>query len=328
MEKILTQDEINALLLSAQTTAASSAGAPPPRKYSPFVFGKAARISKQQVKDVAQVHETFAYRLKNRLSAYLQVTLEISPMSVDEVPYSEFIQSLPAQTYLASINIHPSNSIGILSLDLPVAFAMIDLMLGGDGKGSAPERHTTEIEEKVLQTVVDMICDELQMAWRQALEVTFAFDQTQRSAELFRLLPNYEKILFLTFEVRMPDVFSTLTLAFPAAVSSILLRRLARKNARSLGSSQQTKSQIKDRIRECVLRVELLLPPTRIRGRDLLELNTGQTILIEHRLSQPALLKIAGNRMFAGYPVRNGMRRGTMIRQKFAVPFPTEKAAE
>ncbi|MGH9378572.1 MAG: flagellar motor switch protein FliM [Terriglobia bacterium] len=328
MEKILTQDEINALLRSAQATAASSEGAPPPRKYTPFVFGKASRISKQQVKDVAQIHEAFAYRLKNRLSAYLQVTMEINPMSIDEVPYSEFIQSLPQQTYLASVNIHPSNSLGILSLDLPVAFAMIDLMLGGDGKGGAPERHTTEIEEKVLQTVVDMICDELQMAWRQAVEINFVFDQTHRSAELFRLLPTYEKILFLSFEIRMAEVFSTLTLAFPAAVSSSLLRKLAKKSARNLGSSQQSKIQIKDRIRECVFGIEMLLPPTRIRGKDLLELNAGQTILIEHRVSQPALLMVAGSRMFAGYPVRNGKQRSAMIRQKFAVPFPAEKVIE
>ncbi|MGH9451487.1 MAG: flagellar motor switch protein FliM [Terriglobia bacterium] len=328
MEKVLTQDEINALLHAAQTTAASSAGAAPARKYTPFVFGKASRISKQQVSDVSQIHETFAYRLKNRLSAYLQATIEINPMSVDEVPYAEFTQHLPANTYLASINIHPSNSIGILSLDLPVAFTMIELMLGGDGKGSPPERHTTEIEERVLQTVVDMICDELQMAWRQVIEVNFVFDQTQRPAELFRLLPSYEKILFLSFEVRMPEVFSTLTLAFPAAVSSILLRKLARKSARNLGSSQQSKGQIKDRIRECVFRVDLLLPPTRIRGKDLLELNDGQTIMIGHRLNRPAVLKVAGTKMFAGYPVRSGKQRGAKIHQKFAVPFPRERVTE
>jgi flagellar motor switch protein FliM len=118
MEKTLTQEEINALLRSAQVTAASEEGAASPHKVAPFVFGKASRISKQQVKDVGQIHETFSYRVKNRLSAYLQVAMEVNLMSVDEVPYSEFIESLPAQAYLASLNVQPTNSIAILSLDL------------------------------------------------------------------------------------------------------------------------------------------------------------------------------------------------------------------
>ncbi|MGH9350852.1 MAG: flagellar motor switch protein FliM [Terriglobia bacterium] len=328
MEKTLTQDEINALLRSAQAAEAAGEGTAFARKIAPFVFGKASRISKQQVKDVAQLHDTFSYRMKNRLSAFLQVAMEINLMSVDEVPYTEFIESIPQQAYLASLVVQPVDSIAILSIDLPVAFAIIDLMLGGNGKLEPPQRHTTEIEEQVLQTVVDMVCEELQMDWSQVADVRFRFDQTQRSAELFRLLSPYEKMLFLSFEIRVPDAFSTLTLAFPAAVSSLLLRRLAKKNTRSQGSAPPPKTQILQHILDCVFGVEMLLPPTRIRGKDLLALNPGQTILIQQRVSQPALIHVAGSKMFTGYPVRNGKQRGGMIQQKFAVPYPVERVNE
>ncbi|HEV2499623.1 MAG TPA: flagellar motor switch protein FliM [Terriglobia bacterium] len=328
MEKTLTQDEINALLRSAQAAGAKEEGAAATRKFAPFVFGKASRISKQQVKDVAQLHETFCYRMKNRLSAYLQVAMEINLMSVDEVPYSEYIESIPQQAYLASLAVQPVEAIALLSIDLPIAFAMIDLMLGGNGKIEPPQRHTTEIEEQVLQTVVDMICDELQTDWRQAADVHFRFDQTQRAAELFRLLSPYEKMLFLSFEIRVPDAFSTLTLAFPAVVSSLLLRRLAKKNTRNQGSIPPPKTQILEQILCSIFGIEMLLPPTRIRGKDLLALNPGQTILIQHRVKQPAQIHVAGSKMFTGYPVRNGKQRGGMIQQRFPVPYPVERVNE
>lgn len=327
MEKTLTQEEINALLRSAQTGSKEEAAAPG-RKVAAFVFGKASRISKQQVKDVAQLHETFSYRIKNRLSAFLQTAMEINLMSVDESPYSEYIESLPPQAYLASLAVYPADAIGLISVDLPITFAMIDLMMGGNGKLDPPQRPPTEIEEQVLQTVVDMICEELSTDWRQAAEMTFRFDQTQRAAELFRLFGPYEKMLFLSFEIRVPDAFSTMTLAFPAVVSSALLRRLARKASRSQAAAPPPKTQILERLPDCVFDVAMLLPPTRIRGKDLLALVPGQTILIQHSVRQPAEIQVAGRRMFLSYPVRSGKRRGGMIQQTFAVPYPAERPSE
>jgi flagellar motor switch protein FliM len=209
-----------------------------------------------------------------------------------------------------------------------IAFAIIDLMLGGNGKPEAPQRHTTEIEEKVLQTVLDIVCEELQTDWSQMVEVSFSFGKTQSSAELFRLLSPYEKMLFLSFEIRVPDAFSTLTLAFPAVVSSLLLRKLSKKGARNQGAAFKPKAQILERLLGCVFGVEMLLPPTRIRGKDLLGLEPGQTILIQHRVSQPAVIKVAGSKMFAGYPARSGKQRGGIIHQKFAIPIPAERVDE
>lgn len=327
MEKTLTQEEINALLKSAQAADAKAEGADAERKVAAFVFGKASRISKQQVKDVAQLHETFSFRIKNRLSAFLQVSMEINLMSVDETPYSEYIESLPQQAYLARLAVSPLDAIALLSIDLPIAFAMIDLMLGGGGKLEPPQRPATEIEEQVLQTVVDMICEELQLDWRQVADVDFRFDQTQRATELFRLLPPYEKMLFLSFEIRIPDAFSTVTLAFPGTVSSMLLRSLARKNKRGQAAVSPPKMQLVEGLRGCVFDVEMLLPPTRIRGRDLLDLAPGQTILIQHLVKQPAELHVGGSKMFYGYPIRQGKHRGGIIQQKLPVNYPVERAS-
>jgi flagellar motor switch protein FliM len=325
MEKILTQDEINQLLRAAQKPSPSSAGTLKTRRFSPFVFGKAAPISKQQVREVSDIHDAFAYRLKNRIGAYLQAVLEINPMSVEETPYVDFIQTLSQQSYLASLGVEPTNSIALLSLDFPVAFAMIDLMLGGNGKPQVPERRTTEIEEKVLQTVIDMICEELHAAWMQTVDVNFAFDQTQRVAELFRLLPPHEKVLFLTFEVRMLDVFSTLTLAFPATVSSLLLQRLARRTIRSKRPSPESAAMLRQRLELSEFPIEMLLPPKRMRGQDVLELKPGQTVLIQHETSRPAVIRIAGQTMLTAYPVRKGTQRGAMIQQVFPIPLPAEQ---
>lgn len=322
MEKILTQEEINALLYAAQNAGKGSRGAP---RFSPFVFGKAAPISKEQVREVAQLHEAFVYRLKSRISSYLQIGVEINPMAVEEAPYTDFVQSLPQSSYLASIGIQPTDSLALLSLDLPVAFSMIDLMLGGNGKPSTSDRRVTEIEERVLQTILDMTTEELQSAWRQVVGISFSFDKTQRAGDLFRLMPPYEKVLSLSFEIRLLEAFSTLTLAFPAAVSSLLLQKLTKRNPRAQRAAPGSSAGLRKRLERCTFNLEMLLPPTKIRGQDLLKLRSGQTILIEQRLSQPAVLTLAGKVVFTGYPVRNGSQRAGMIHEKSPVGAHKER---
>ncbi len=329
MERILTQEEINALLRNARDTRAAAAEARPKRKASPFFFGKASHISKQQVRDIAQLHEAFTFDVKHQLSAYLQGNVEVNPMSVDEVPYSEFTQSLPAEIFLFTFQLQPPDAVAIVSLDFPFTYALIDMMLGGDGQASVPARPATEIEERLIQNVLDtVICDSLQAAWREVAQVHFSFRQAHRPADLHRLMPPHEKVLFLSFEMRMGEVFSTLTMAFPGAVSSLLLRKLAKRNARAHSLSRAPQAELGERLKNAVLPVEMLLPSTRIRGRDLFELEPGQILQIGHPVSRPALMTVAGRLMFVGYPIRKGRQRGSLIQQKYAVPYPSEGVSE
>lgn len=328
MEKALTQDEINTLSRVAAEGELAAKVVARGRSCTPFVFGKASSITKQEVRDVSQIHESFAYNLGNRLAAILQSSAEVVSASIDELPYAEFIQKLPGDAYLASLDVRPTPSPSLLSLDLAVAMAMIDLMLGGDGQPAPVHRHVTEIEEKILQMVLDVICEELQSAWQQVVEVGFAFDRSQRPADLFRLLPTYEKILFLTFEIRMASLSGKLTLAFPATASSLLVRNLGRKGARATGQSSELQGRVQDRMKDAIFSVEVLLPPTRIKGRDLLSLEAGQTLLIQHSLREPATVRVAGRKMFSAFPVRAGRQRGGLIHEKFPILFLSEKVKE
>src|SRR5579872_7563329 len=54
--------------------------------------------------------------------------------------------------YLASCKLSPFNATGLIQLDLGIAFALIDMLLGGEGGGPPPSRDITEIEEQVAET--------------------------------------------------------------------------------------------------------------------------------------------------------------------------------
>jgi flagellar motor switch protein FliM len=328
MEKTLTQDEINSLLRSSKAgEIALDKGAAAPR-YTPFAFGQASRISKQQVQSITQLHERFARNLKNRTSASLQANLEINLMSVEELPYGDVVQSFPENNYLVALSMFPTRAATVLSLDLSIAMSMINLLLGGDGNPAIEPRPLTEIEEGVIESVIEIVSSELSAAWRQILEMDFSLGQKLRHTELYRIMSSYDKTLFLSFEVRMLGLFGTMSLAIPTSASSLLLRKMKELNSRSRMSKPEAAQQLRERLKDAMFGIELTLPSTALSGKDLLALRPGSTILLNHAIQKPVVLWVEDKKLFTALPVRSRQQRGALVQQELKISQDSDKGAE
>ncbi len=158
MEKILAQEEIDALFRAAQGQPAEKPKTPAEeRVLSACNFRQSARISKEQLRSVSQLHETFARNLTHSLGAYLRLTFDANLVSAEQLNYGEFLQRIPEVTYLVSMTLRPMGVAAAIEIDLPLAFPIIDVLLGGPGRAEAAVREITEIEEQILESVVRII---------------------------------------------------------------------------------------------------------------------------------------------------------------------------
>ena len=140
MSKILSQDEIDALLTSAADLEKPSGMDLPFEGESVIVynFRRPDRVSKEQIRSLHFLHDRFARNISTSLSAYLRTVTDVNVTSVEQFTYSEFLMSLPDPTAFYAISLTPIEGLGALELNPSVAFSMIDRMLGGSGKGMAP----------------------------------------------------------------------------------------------------------------------------------------------------------------------------------------------
>jgi len=325
MEKILSQDEIDQLFRATQGGVAEKPKSPAAQRAStPCNFRQSARISKEQLRSVSQLHETFARSLTHSLGAYLRVPFEVNLVSAEQLSYGEFLQRIPEVTYLVSMILRPMGVSAAVEIDLPLAFPIIDLLLGGPGRSEATVREITEIEEQILESVVKVIERELEATWHSALEVQFSFDQSLRQAEIPRLMPPNEKILSLSFEIRMPEARGMLNVALPAAVSNALLRKLTQQGTyRKHRSTTDSTSQISKHLERCSFPLELILPEGRVPVSRLLALERGDILKLQCRLSATANLLVSGKWLFRAYPVRSGGRRAAQVEGRVRHPGST-----
>ena len=319
MEKVLNQDEIDAMVRAARGGPSATSL---PTKVQLWDFRKVGQIGREPLRSLTQLHESLARNLTHSLGAYLRVVFDANLVSVEQLSYTEFLARLPELAYLATIQLEPMNAVAGLELDLSLAFPIIDLLLGGRGSTTEELRDITDIEEQILESVVRMICREFESSW-QPVGVSVAFGQRQQPGQMQRLMPPNEKTLALSFEIRMSDTRGMLNLVVPSSVSNLLLRKLSHdwiyQRPRGLAESSH---QLLARLLECRFNVELSLPQQLLDARRIVALENGHVVPLAYSVEETALASVAGHPCFSSDVVRHGNRRAAHIQQRLD-PLPS-----
>ncbi len=291
MEKVLNQQEIDNMVRAARGSGLSSE--PTVTRWD---YRQAGRIGREQLESISALHEGFARSLTNSIGAYLRIGFQVGLVSAEHLTYREFLSGVSERSYLGSCKLAPFGANALIQMDLAVAFPLIDVLLGGEGVGQPPSREITEIEEQILETVMRIICREMQTAW-SPLALEFQFEQRQQVGRLHHLMPVEERTLGLSFEVSMKDCRGLMSFAIPAAVSSALLRKITagHPHANAHASSPASLEQIRRRLLRCLFRLELELQVSAPSAGELASLLPGQILELKHRADGMAQL-MAGDR--------------------------------
>jgi len=210
----------------------------------------------------------------------------------------------------------------VLQLDFAIAFPIIDVMLGGEGKSSEITRDLTEIEEQVLEGIVRIMCRELQTAW-QAIALEFSFGERQQPLQTQRLMPPEEKNLCLSFEIKMSETRGTLNLAIPAVVSNALLRKISADfSYQRRRNPIETRRQIQKKLINCFFPVELSLPGLQVPFQNLTTLAPGDLLAFSRNASAPAVMMVDDVRLCSATPLRVKARRAALV-LSLETPLPT-----
>jgi flagellar motor switch protein FliM len=138
MGRILSQDEIDALLGSSPSSEATSRVPGGHDAIVTYDFRRPDRASREQIRSLHVLHDRFARNMSTSLSAYLRAVTEVTIVSVEQFIYpSSDVAPDPTRTtaHAAADGGHWAPE-----LNLPVAFTMIDRMLGGKGQESPNPR--------------------------------------------------------------------------------------------------------------------------------------------------------------------------------------------
>jgi flagellar motor switch protein FliM len=316
MEKVLNQVEIDAMVRKARGGDGSGKEGAKPTVVTVWDVRQAGQIGREQVQSISTLHEGFARNLTHAVGAYLRTGFAAALVSAEHLTYGEVLQRIPEVSYLASCKLSPVGATALLQLDLAVAFPVIDVLLGGEGSSTLPGRQLTEIEKQILETVMRIVCRELQSSW-QVLALEFEFESRQQGEQVQRLMPSEEKTLSLAFDITVAESRGTLNLVFPAVVSNALLRKLSvgwvRTKIRARPDSEQ---RLRRHLLACSFPVDLGMKIARVPLPDLTRLSPGTLLVLKYSAQQPAALRVSGCEMFVAAVARRGRLRAAQVLER------------
>src|SRR5271157_5700183 len=322
MEKVLSQAEIDELFRAARggTASAGEAGDAGDARAERWDLHQAGVLRKEQLNSISQLHQNFARDLTTAVGGYVRDKFEVALVAVEQLAYRDFLARISDATYYASFHLLPGDASGILQMDLSLAFPIVDLLLGGPGGASQGTREVSEIEEMLMEGVAQAICHELDLVWRPlGLQVTF--EQRQPVSQMLRLMPAQEKTLTMTFEATMTGSQGMLNIAFPAVVSSALLRKLATELVyqRPRGPAVHQESILR-RLLDSTVEMQLGTPLMPVKLTDLLGMQAGCVLPLRLHIEEPARLRLKGRDCWLARPVRAASCRAAQLLEPVAQP--------
>lgn len=313
MEKILNQQEIDAIV-----RAARSGGAAAPKRQdvsvAPWDYRQVGRMGGEHLESISALHESFVRNLTNSLGAYLRTAFQAGLASAEDLSYREFLAGIPERSYLGSVKLEPVGASALIQMDMAIAFLLIDVLLGGEGVGPPPAREVTDIEEQILETVMRLICRELQNVW-QPLGIQFEFEQRQQPGRIQHLMPVEEKTLGLSFELTLKETRGLMSIAVPAVVSGALLRQISLLRPRAqaqMGSIEFTK-RVRRKLLTCPFRLDLQLEGLSCSAKELASLSPGSVLALRQRADGLARLVCEERAVFSARIARVAHRRAAQV---------------
>ena len=324
MNEVLSQDEIDQLLTAISSGETDTDDYKPvnsAKKIKMYDFKRPDKFSKEQLRTVSIMHETFARLTTTSLSAQLRSLVHVHVASVEQITYEEFIRSIPNPTTLAVINMDPLKGNAVLEIDPAITFCMIDRLFGGRGLTSGNKnRDLTDIEQEVMEGVIVRILANIREAWTQVIDLRPRFAQIETNPQFAQIVPPTEMVVLITLETKVGEEEGMMNFCIPYLVLEPIVSKLSsqywfssvRKN-----STTQYLGTIKQQLTSVDMDVVADFGSINLPIRDVLSLRVGDVIRLSNiKVGDPLSLSVGNEKKFYCQPGVVGKKMAVQITGK------------
>lgn len=308
LSEVLSQTEIDSLL-SAITTGEMDADElkkeDEDKKIRVYDFKRALRFSKDQIRSLARIHENYARLLTTLFSAQLRTYIDISVASVEQLPYEEFIRSVPAMTILNVFEAHPLEGRILIEINPNISYAMLDRLLGGRGESVNKVENLTEIETVLMKQLFENSLETFREAWQSIIELEPEMLEFEVNPQFLQLVSPNETVVVVSLTITIGETSGMINICIPHVVLEPIIPNLSLHywmQTNQKKSSDYEVELLKKRIKGARLPIVVQLGTSDIRIQDFLQLAKNDVIPLNQKITKPLTINIGDTPKFLGQP--------------------------
>ena len=324
MTEVLSQDEIDQLLTAISSGDSDADDFNPvsdTRKIKIYDFKRPDKFSKEQLRTVSNMHETFARLTTTSLSAQLRSLVHVHVASVDQLTYEEFIRSIPTPTTLAVVNMDPLKGNAVLEIDPAITFCMIDRLFGGRGvTATNKNRDLTDIEQSVMEGIIVRILANMREAWTQVIDLRPRLAQIETNPQFAQIVPPSEMVVLITLETKVGDEEGMMNFCIPYITIEPIISKLSSQfwfSSVRRSSTTQYLGTLKEKLSSVDMEVVAEVGSINLPVRDVLALKVGDVVRLSNtKVGEPFTLSVGNKKKFYCQPGIVGKKMAVQVTGK------------
>lgn len=314
MDEVLSQNEIDALLSaisSGEMDADELKKEEKEKRVRVYDFKRALRFSKDQIRSISRLHENYARLLTTFFTAQLRSFVNITVTSVDQVPYEEFIRSVPKKTILNIYSLHPLGGNLIMEVNPNIAYALLEHLLGGKGSEVTKTDTLTEIEKILFMQLFEKAEDALKNAWSSVADIQPELEEFEENPQFMQLVAPNETVVVVSLTAKIGETSGMINICMPHVILEPIIPKLSAhywmqtKNHKD----EQTQQKMTKYIKQTDVDVKAILGETAVTINEFLKFQQGDVIALDQSINSPLILEVNNEPKFLAQPgkIRNKM---------------------
>ncbi len=308
MSEILSQGEIDALLNALNTGELDVKGIEDNReekKVRNYDFKIPNKFAKDQLRTLQMIHENFSRLLQTYLSGFLRALVQVEVVSVDQLTYYEFSNSMPNPSTLGIVDFLPLSGSVLIEISSSSSFAMIERVLGGTGNVYERNRGFTEIELTLIEKIFIQMLTYLKDPWKNVIELKPKLTKIETNTQFAQIVSPNETIALITLSLNIGSIEGMMHICIPHMVIEPIITKLSTKYWFSGISKDITEGSIKNiekRIETTTLPVSVILGNCVLTIKDIINLQVGDVVPLEKTISDYLHINVGNKLKFYGVP--------------------------
>ncbi len=329
-ERILNQEEIDSLLgfSLADVSLNDNSGI--------RAIIDSAMVSYERLPMLEIVFDRLVRLMTTSLRNFTSDNVEVSLDRITSVRFGDYLNSIPLPAMLAVFKAEEWDNFGLATVNSSLIYSIIDVLLGGRRGASTVRiegRPYTTIETSLVKRMIEVVLADAELAFKPLSPVKFNIDRLETNPRFAAISRPANAAILVRLRIDMEDRGGNIELLLPyATIEPIRATLLQMFMGEKFGRDQIWEGHLATEIGQAQVEVAAVLYEERLPLRRMMDLNVGDTLMLELKPDAPVTVRCGDVTLTEGRMGKVGDRVAVRVGKKLRKPRTTfamfEKADE
>jgi flagellar motor switch protein FliM len=290
--RVLNQDEID-LLLGFDGGAVGGE-----RTTGIYAILDKSVVAYEKLPMLEVVFDRLVRMLSPSMRNFTSDNVDVSIDSMVSMRFDDYMNSIPLPAMLVVYRAVEWENFGIITIDSAQIYSTVDLLLGGRRTQKpirVEGRPYTTIEQNIVKRMVDIILNDMSMAFDPISPITFQFDRLESNPRFAAIARPNSAALLVRLRVEMEERGGMIDIVLPHAtlepIRDLLLQMFM---GEKFGQDAVWERHLGREVGQTFIDLEAILDERSISLGEVVDLKIGSTILFDASPDDPVRVKCGG----------------------------------